>query len=79
MSPSRDEIVAIIAEEARIDADKLQPDATLLSLDIASLDVVGVLFAIEDKYGVEIQPEDVAGAGTLGEFVDIIIAKVAAA
>ena len=79
MSPSRDEIVAIIAEEARIDADKLKPDVTLLSLDIASLDVVSVLFAIEDKYGVEIQPEDVARAGTLGEFVDIIVAKVAAA
>ncbi|UAK25918.1 acyl carrier protein [Sphingomonas nostoxanthinifaciens] len=78
MPPARDEIVAIIAQEARIDEAKLVPDATLASLDIASLDVVSVLFAIEDRYGVEIQAEDVASAETLGQFVDIIMAKVAA-
>jgi acyl carrier protein len=77
--PSRDEIIAIISEEARIDVAKLTPDASLASLDIASLDVVSVLFAIEDKYGVDIPAEDVASAATLGEFVDIIAAKVVAA
>lgn len=79
MPVSRDEVIAIIATEARIDVEKLQPSATLSSLDIASLDVVSVLFAIEDKYGVEIQAEDVANAQTLGAFVDIILAKVSAA
>ena len=79
MLPSRDEIIAIISEEARIDVAKLTPDASLASLDIASLDVVSVLFAIEDKYGVDIPAEDVASAATLGEFVDIIAAKVVAA
>lgn len=79
MPASRDEIIAIISQEARIDAEKLQPSATLLSLDIASLDVVSVLFAVEDRYGVEIQVEDVASAQTLGQFVDILLAKVSAA
>lgn len=77
--PSRDEIIAIISEEARIDEAKLTSDATLASLDIASLDVVSVLFAIEDKYGVEIPVEAMNSAETLGQFVDGILAKVAAA
>jgi acyl carrier protein len=77
MPPSRDDIVAIIADEARIDHAKLVPDATLASLDIASLDVVSVLFVVEDRYGVEIPVEDVASAETLGQFVDRIVARVA--
>lgn len=78
MPPSRDEIIAIISEEARIDEAKLTSDVTLASLDIASLDVVSVLFAIEDKYGVEIPVEAVNPAQTLGQFVDGILAKVSA-
>jgi len=76
--PSRDEIIAIISEEARIDEAKLTSDVTLASLDIASLDVVSVLFAIEDKYGVEIPVEAINPAQTLGQFVDGILAKVSA-
>lgn len=79
MPPTRDDIIAIIAEEARIDAAKLTPDATLASLDIASLDVMSVLFAIEDKYSVEIPGETVNPADTLGQFVDGILARIAAA
>ena len=79
MPPARDEILAIIAAEAGIDPAKLQPTATLASLNIASLDVMSVLFAVEDKYGVEIAPEDVTSSETLGQFVDVLVAKVAAA
>jgi acyl carrier protein len=77
--PSRDEIIAIISEEARIDAAKLMPDATLASLDIASLDVVSILFAIEDRYGVEIPVEDMGSSETLGQFVDVVLQRVAVA
>lgn len=77
--PTTAEIIAIIAEEARIDPERLNPSATLASLDIASLDVVSVLFAVEDKYGVEIAVEDVTVCETLGQFVDLIMAKVGAA
>jgi len=77
--PTREDITAIISEEARIDQAKLTSDATLASLDIASLDVMSVVFAIEDKYGVEIPVETVNPADTLEQFVDGILAKVAAA
>ena len=79
MVPTSDDIIAIISEEARIDVERLQPSSTLASLNIASLDIMSVLFAIEDRYGVEIAPEDVASSRTLGEFVDVITAKGEAA
>lgn len=78
MPPTREAVIAIIAEEARIDVEKLQPEATLAALGIASLDVVSVLFAIEDQFGVEIPQEEIASTETLGQFVDIILAKVSA-
>lgn len=77
MPPTREAVIAIIAEEARIDAEKLKPEETLVSLGIASLDVVSVLFAIEDQFGIEIPQEDIASTATLGQFVDVILAKVA--
>jgi acyl carrier protein len=76
MPPSRDAILAIIAEEARIDPDRLQPSATLASLDIASLDVVSVLFAIEDRFGVDIPVEAVGSAETLAQFVEQIMIRL---
>jgi acyl carrier protein len=79
MVPARDEIIAIIAQEARIDEAKLTDDATLVSLDMSSLDLVSVLFAVEDRYGVEIQIEDLGSAKTLGEFVGILYSRIAAA
>lgn len=79
MPPSRAAILAIIAEEARIDPDRLQPSATLMSLDIASLDVVSVLFAIEDRFGVDIPVETVDPAETLAQFVDQIMIRLSPA
>jgi acyl carrier protein len=76
MLPSRDTILGIIAEEARIDPERLQPSATLASLDIASLDVVSVLFAIEDRFGVEIPVEDVSTVETLDQFVAQILSRM---
>ncbi|WP_454885200.1 phosphopantetheine-binding protein [Sphingomonas oryzagri] len=78
MPSTRDAIIAIIAEEARIDEEKLKPEATLTALGIASLDVVSVLFAIEDKFGVDIPQEEIASTETLGQFIDVILARISA-
>ncbi|WP_419826363.1 acyl carrier protein [Sphingomonas sp.] len=79
MPPSRDDVLAIISEEARIDPAKLEPSATLASLGIASLDVVSVLFAVEDRFGVEVPVEALGSAETLDQFVDVILSRIAAA
>ncbi|MFM5917419.1 MAG: acyl carrier protein [Novosphingobium sp.] len=72
------ELLEIIEKEAMIERNKLSREATLEELGIASIDVISVLFAIEEKYDVVIEGEELAGATTLGDFIDLLAAKVAA-
>lgn len=74
-----DNVLDLISEEVPIDRAKLDPSATLESLDIASLDMISVMFALEDKYNVVVEQEDVKDAKTLGDFVKIVQAKAGAA
>ena len=76
--PDRREIIEIIAEEARIEPDRLLPDATLASLGIGSLDMVSALFAIEDKFGVEIELEALSDVTTVDQLADRIADRIAA-
>jgi acyl carrier protein len=70
-----DQVLDLISEEVPIDRAKLDPSATLDSLDIASLDMISVMFALEDKYQIVVEQEDVKDAKTLDDFVKIIMAK----
>ena len=54
--PLREEIVAILARETAIDAGKFAPDTKLAELDIASIDLVQAIFAIETRFDIEIPP-----------------------
>lgn len=75
---SADDILNLISEEVPIDRDKLDPSATLESLDIASLDMISVMFALEDKYNVVVEQDDVKDAKTLDDFVKIVQARASA-
>jgi acyl carrier protein len=70
-----DQVLDLISEEVPIDRAKLDPAATLDSLDIASLDMISVMFALEDKYQIVVEQTDVKDAKTLDDFVKIVIAK----
>lgn len=67
-----DDIIALIAKETGIPADRLLPEATLATLDISSLDLVSMLFELEDRYGVEVQPEELTREMTLRQLFDRI-------
>ena len=67
----------LVAEEAPVERAALDRDATLDSLGIASLDVISVLFTLEDRFGVVVEQSDVEHVKTLGEFVDAVMAKAA--
>jgi acyl carrier protein len=54
MAELRDELMDLIADEALIERSKLVPEATLADLGLDSVGVVSVVFAVEEKYGVEI-------------------------
>jgi acyl carrier protein len=54
MSSRDEELIDIIAEESLMDRAKLDPAAKLEDIGIDSVDMVSVIFAIEEKYGIEI-------------------------
>ncbi len=75
MAITADEVLTIISDEVPIDRTLLDPKATLESLNIASLDMISVMFALEDKFGLIIEQDDVKDAKTLQDFLDVVIAK----
>ncbi len=79
MKISNEDILDIFSEETSVDRSRLTPDATLKSLDIASLDIISVSFAIEDKFGMIIDADAFAGCTTLQDVIDMIQAQAAAA
>jgi acyl carrier protein len=75
MAITADDVLTIISEEVPIDRALLDPAATLESLNIASLDMISVMFALEDKFGLIIEQDDVKDAKTLQDFLDVVIKK----
>ena len=49
-----DEILDIVAQKALIDRSKLTPGVSLADLQVSSLDLVEVMFALEDKFGIQL-------------------------
>ena len=74
MAGHEEELIDIIAEEALIDRSKLVPSATLEDIGLDSVDLVSAVFAIEEKYGVEIDEDAFTRTDTLGD----VLAKLEA-
>lgn len=73
MTVTRDAVLSIIADEANLDKEKLKPEATLVDLDISSIDVVSAIFALEEEFGIEIEPDSITPDFTLEKFVDHVM------
>jgi acyl carrier protein len=56
--------------------EEVTREATLESLDVDSLDMVELGQLVEEKYAVRLQPQDFEHVSTVGDAVDIIVAKV---
>ncbi len=54
----RDKIFDIFAKEANLDRESLTLDAKLEDLDIESLDMVQILFGIEEAFDVYVPQDD---------------------
>ena len=53
--PTRiNEILDIVAQKALIDRSKLTPEMKLTDLNVSSLDMVEVMFALEDRFGIQL-------------------------
>ena len=73
MTITPDEVLSIMASEAKVDVAALRTEATLVDLDISSLDVVSVVFELEDRFGLEVEPESIAPTSTVAEFVEHVM------
>ena len=67
----------IISKHVKMDASELTRETTLESLNIESLDLVEIIFEIEDKFDVNIdEDEKSAKMTTLGELLDWLTANI---
>ena len=67
----------IISKHVKMDASELTRETTLESLNIESLDLVEIIFEIEDKFDVNVdEDEKSAKMTTLGELLDWLTANI---
>jgi acyl carrier protein len=73
----RDQIIAIIAEQAVLDPAEVRPEMTLAELGIDSLGLVEAIFAIEETFDVSVPFN--ANEPSAGEFDISSVASIIAA
>ena len=73
-----EQIVDIISKQLKADAEQITPDTNIMEeLGADSLDVVELLMAIEETFGVTVPDEDVPGLKTIKDIVNYVEAHQA--
>ncbi|WP_207456979.1 acyl carrier protein [Azospirillum sp. SYSU D00513] len=75
-----EDVLTIIAEKGRVGRERLVPEARLMELNIASLDVIEIIFALEERFDIEIpfNANDAAsGFNTVGDVIGAVERAVA--
>jgi acyl carrier protein len=64
-------------EVLSVEPDKVVPDAKFGDdLDADSLDLVELVMALEEEFGIEVPEEDLEGIETVGQAYDLVVAKL---
>ena len=64
-------------EVLSVDADKVVPEAKFGDdLDADSLDLVELVMALEEEFGITVPEEDLEGITTVGQAYDLVTAKL---
>ena len=61
--------------EVGAERDEISREAKFEALDVDSLDLVEMAQIIEDEFGVNLQGDDVKDIKTVGELVDLVVAR----
>jgi acyl carrier protein len=77
MSAVEETIKDIVVKIVHCDREVLTPTATFKDMKADSLDMVQVLVALEDEFGIEIPDEDAQKFQNFGDFVAYMEARVA--
>jgi acyl carrier protein len=71
------EIVDIIVREAKLDRTQVTPDATLEALQLQSIDLVEVMMALEEKFGVYFPMDSsIVEAKSVEQFVKAVASHI---
>ena len=79
----RDEVLAALREVA-VEVLSGEPDAVVEDarfkedLDADSLDLVELVMGLEERFDISVPEEDLENVGTVGQAVDLVLAKLAA-
>jgi len=71
----REEIENLVKEKLNI--KEIDPNATLNTYGLDSLDLVEFIFEIEDKYGITFEEDETMNIKTVGGLVELILKKIA--
>jgi acyl carrier protein len=74
-----DELLDIIAAESVVRKESLVRSASLDELGLDSIVYVSVGYAVEEKYGIELDLESLADLKTLGDLLDRVAPMIKAA
>jgi acyl carrier protein len=69
----------VAVEVLSVDGANVQEDARFKEdLDADSLDLVELVMGLEERFDISVPEEDLDGVATVGQAVDLVMAKVAA-
>ena len=70
------QIVAILANQLQIDQAKIEPDTAIVDeLGADSLDVVEILLALENEFGISVPDEEIENFRTPADIQQYILSK----
>ena len=79
----RDEVLSALREVA-VEVLSVEPDTVVEEarfkedLDADSLDLVELVMGLEERFDISVPEEDLENVGTVGQAVDLVLAKLAA-
>ena len=73
----KEEVAEILAEKLGVKPEEIKSESTLQQdLGADSLDAIGVIMNLEEKYSIEIPDEDAEKMTTAGSIIEYVTAKV---
>jgi acyl carrier protein len=73
------DIVGYLGAHYGVEPDEISDESTLEDLGLDSLGVLAIADIVENKYGVSLDDERIAGVRTLSDFKDLVVLKIAEA
>lgn len=71
-----DTIIELVAEQFTVDADELSEDTAFADLGAEELDITDLVYAVEDRFEMDISEEDANALQTIADLADLVEAAM---